>query len=143
MNTTIRKMVIEDYATVYSLWESAEGIGLSAADTKTNIARYLSKHSNSSFVALDGAKIIGAVLGGHDGRRGYIHHLAIETDYQNQGIGRRLVDACIEAFRKEGIGKCHVFIFKQNRPAISFWQKNGFHKRSDIVIMSYFTGQSD
>ena len=89
-----------------------------------------------SFVAKDGSTVIGAVLSGHDGRRGYIHHLAVHPDYRRQGIGQQLIDHCFAALLAIGIQKCHLFIFKENQSGIAFWEGTGWSYREDIAVMS-------
>ncbi len=124
------------YKEVYALWQSCEGVGLSSADKPENIAAYLERNPGMSFLALDGEDIVGAVLGGHDGRRGYIHHLAVQENYRRQEIGRRLVEHCLAALKKEGIQKCHLFIFHENEAGIAFWEDIGWTFRQDIRVMS-------
>jgi hypothetical protein len=74
----MRDFALADYDTVLALWRSCEGIGLSDSDTREAIATYLARNPGLSLVATDAdGVIVGAVLGGHDGRRGYLHHLAV------------------------------------------------------------------
>lgn len=136
MNIAIRPMSIIDYEAVISLWQAAEGVGLSAADERTAIARYLERNPGLSFTAWDGEMLVGAVLCGHDGRRGFIHHLAVAASRQRQGIGHMLVERCLAGLRGQGIDKCHLFVFKANTTAQAFWQEIGWAQRHDLVIMS-------
>jgi ribosomal protein S18 acetylase RimI-like enzyme len=136
MNTNIREMTIDDYEQVYALWENSEGIGLSDADSKEGIKRFLKCNPMLSFVAFEGDQIVGAALCGHDGRRGYIHHLAVDKSHRRQGIGRSLVGRCMYALMRIGIGKCHLFVFGENREAIDFWETLGYSQRVELVMMS-------
>lgn len=129
---------ISNYDAVYDLWQSCSGVGLSSADSAENIAAYLNHNPGMSFIARDGDMIVGTILGGHDGRRGYIHHLAVRDDYRRQGIGRQLVDRCLGQLRGEGIQKCHLFIFHENDSGIAFWQDSGWVFRQDIRVMSTY-----
>jgi ribosomal protein S18 acetylase RimI-like enzyme len=97
---------------------------------------YLKRNSGMSFVARYKNEIIGAVLCGHDGRRGYLHHLAVHADFRNQGIGRSLVEKCVAALQSGGIQKCHLFIFSSNENGIRFWEKIGWTRRKDIGVVS-------
>jgi ribosomal protein S18 acetylase RimI-like enzyme len=126
------------YDRVLSLWRQCTGIGLSSADEKDRIEAYLERNPQMSFVAMTGNQIIGAILGGHDGRRGYIHHLAVHPDFRRLGIGRQLVDQCLQAMRDKGIEKCHLFIFNDNADGIDFWKSIGWGRRSDISVISKF-----
>lgn len=135
--TTYRPMILDDYDEVYALWQSLPGIGLSSADSRENIARYLQVNPGFSFVAYGGGSLVGAVLCGHDSRRGYLHHLAVHPNFQRQGIGKVLVDHCLKALQKAGIHKVHIFVIAGNEDGLLFWQKNGWRKRDDIFVMSY------
>jgi len=125
-----------DYDEVYAMWQRCEGVGLSSADSRPNIAAYLDRNPGMSFVAKYEDTIVGAILCGHDGRRGYIHHLAVLDNYRRQGIGRQLVKRVLTALHAEEIQKCHLFIFNENEAGISFWQSIGWIFRQDIRVMS-------
>jgi putative acetyltransferase len=92
-----------------------------------------------SFVAVGDGGIVGAVLAGHDGRRGYIHHLAVHPDWRRHGIGRRLIDRCLGALRDAGINKCHTFVFRDNPGGIAFWKSLGWTPRTDLGLLSRTT----
>ena len=86
-------------------------------------------------------ELVGAVLCGHDGRRGYIHHLAVRPESRRQGIGRQLVRACLSGLHRQGMQKCHLFVFRQNSPAIAFWLANNFTGRDELSMMSTYIEQ--
>lgn len=134
---SIRPFTLDDYAAVYALWQATEGVGLSSADEAPAIAAYLARNPGLSFVAVSDDAPVGTILGGHDGRRGYIHHLAVVPAYRRQGIGRALVSRCLAGLAAEGIHKCHLFIYGENENGRTFWQALGWHLRHDIQIMSY------
>jgi len=129
-------MTIGDYADVLDLWQTSEGVGLSDSDSRENIQQYLDRNSGMSFVALMDDKVVGAILAGHDGRRGYIYHLAVNPDFRRQGIGRNLVERCIKIMAESGIKKCHLFIFNENTEGMAFWESIGWSPRSDIGVIS-------
>jgi len=132
----IRPFTMADYAAAYALWQATEGIGLSSADRPEAIARYLQRNPGLSFVAYRGDVLIGAVLCGHDGRRGYLHHLAVAPEHRRRGIGRALVEHCLRALANEGIAKCHLFVLRQNEKAIHFWQHLQWVERVELVVFS-------
>ena len=138
MNFELREMTINDYPAVYNLWENSEGIGLSDADSKEGIRHFLTHNPGLSYVALDNDQIVGAALCGHDGRRGYIHHLAVLSSHRKQGIGRSLVNRCVFALMQIGISKCHLFVFDGNQDAINFWNKVGWTQRVELMMMSQY-----
>lgn len=127
---------MNDYGEAIALWKSTEGMGLSAADGPVRIATYLARNPGTSFVARIDDELIGTVLAGHDGRRGYLHHLAVRPEWRGQGIGRTLVRHCLAALRVQGIDKCHLFVIKDNLAGLDFWRKNGWVERVDLVVMS-------
>ncbi len=127
---------IVDYEEIINLWEMCDGIGLSSADSPEKIRAYLERNPGMSFIAKIEGKIAGAVLSGHDGRRGFIHHLAVHPLFRKKGIGRKLANECVSALEAAGIEKCHLFIFTNNESGIEFWENIGWSMRKDIGIMS-------
>ena len=131
---TIRKMKITDYEAVYALWRKSPGMGLNDIDDSLDgIARYLKRNPRTCFVAELEGETIGAITAGHDGRRGYIHHTCVASEYWNNQIGTRLVDAALEALRAEGITKAALVVFEQNGHGNGFWERTGFTTRPDLV----------
>lgn len=136
MPVLIRPMTMTDYEAVCALWESCDGVGLNDADQPDPLSAYLHRNPGISFVAQEDSAIVGAVLCGHDGRRGYLNHLAVSPDHRYQGIARRLVAHCLEALQLAGIAKCHLFIFASNQDGRNFWQKIGWTLRDDLTVAS-------
>jgi ribosomal protein S18 acetylase RimI-like enzyme len=133
-------MVPTDYALLRTLWDSSEGVGLSDADSQTGFERFLKRNPGLSFVALDCDRLVGGVLCGHDGRRGYIHHLAVSSSHRRRGVARALVARCLSSLRAEGIQKCHVFVFDENEEGKLFWETSGWPARVELVMYSSPTG---
>lgn len=127
---------MEDYDKAYALWSSTDGVGLSDADSKDNIKVFLERNKGLSLVCEDNNRIVGTILCGHDGRRGYIYHVAVDKDYRHKGIGRELVSRCLKGLAREGITKCHLFVFLDNDPGHEFWTAVGWERREDIVVYS-------
>ena len=119
-------MTIEDYELVVELWRRTDGIVLSDTDEKEPMRRFLSRNPDLSLVAEMNDEVIGVVLCSHDGRRGYLHHLAVDKRYRRQGLGSELVQQCLSLLQREGIVKCNVFILEHNESGIAFWEHNGF-----------------
>lgn len=137
MYYSISPMKISDYDEVYALWSVSKGIGLSDADTSQAIQRYLEANPSGSFVARDThGKLIGAVLCGSDSRRGYLHHLAVAESARKSGVGRELVEHCMQALKARGITRCHIFVYRDNQEGSAFWEKIGWVARQDLQIMS-------
>jgi putative acetyltransferase len=138
MDIELREMTIDDYQTVYEVWKNSEGIGLSDADSREGIKRFLAHNPGLSYIALDGEEVVGAALCGHDGRRGYIHHLAVIPSHRKRGIGKSLVNRCMFALMQIGISKCHLFVFGDNQGAIDFWKNVGWTQRVELMMMSQY-----
>ena len=129
----IRLMTIDDYEQVYAIWLDTPGLGLNNLDdTKESIAKYLKRNPGTSFVAEVDGRIVGAILSGNDGRRGYIHHTAVDARAQRGGIGGALVDAALAALKAEGINKVALTAWVSNEKGNAFWEKQGFFIREDL-----------
>jgi len=128
-------MTIHDYPVVLSLWQRTEGLGLSRSDTKDSIAIFLKRNPGASAVAtLHSGELVGAVLCGHDGRRGYLHHLAVEPKFRRQGVAKLLLRWCFGHLAAERIDKCNVFLFSGNDAAVAFWKHEGWTARGDLHV---------
>ena len=125
MKVFIEPMTIDNYNEVIALWNVSENVGLSRADERENIKSYLARNPAMSFVAKDNGEIIGAALCGHDGRRGYLHHLAIAESYRKKGIGRKLAERCMESLKNAGIQRV---IRTGNQPV----HRNGLRRASSV-----------
>ncbi len=130
----IRQMKIEDYDGVYDLWIHTSGMGLNNLDdSRQGIEKYLRRNPTTCFVAEEKGRIIGAILSGHDGRRGYIYHTTVHEDFQGRGIGRELVERVMSALEAEGINKAALVAFARNESGNGFWERLGFTSREDLV----------
>jgi putative acetyltransferase len=138
--TIVRPFRVKDCAAVIALWRRTEGVGLNESDTRRAITAFLRRNPRLSFVAEQGGRIIGAVLCGHDGRRGYLHHLAVSKRHRRRGIGRLLVNACLAKLRQAGIQKCNIFIFANNAAGMKFWAHTGWSLRTELRLMQIRLG---
>lgn len=130
----IRLMSVEDYDKVNRLWKSTEGMGMrSLDDSIKGIEKFLKRNPSTNFVAQAENNIVGVILCGHDGRRGYIYHTAVNIDYRGKGIGRALVNKVVDALKKEDINKVALVVFSTNDLGNKFWQLLGFSKRNDLI----------
>jgi len=136
MEVLFEPMSMDHYDEVTALWQASENVGLSSADERERIETYLARNPDMSLVAKVDDCIVGAALCGHDGRRGYLHHLVVKKPHRKTGIGRRLVDKCMESLKNDGILKCHLFVFNRNEEGKAFWEKIGWSPRSDIRVVS-------
>lgn len=133
--TLVRPFRMADYDAVFALWRRCQGVGLGASDTRSAIAAYVRRNPGLSFVAQRKGKLVGAILGGHDGRRGYLHHLAVAAAHRRAGLGRKLVDRCLAQLREAGLEKCNIFVFAGNTEGMAFWARTGWRPRPDLCLL--------
>lgn len=130
----IRKMLISDYDEVYALWMSCAGMGLNNLDdSRDGINKFIKRNPDTCFVAENDNQLVGVIMVGNDGRRGYIYHTAVNPQYRKQGIARRLVDTAMQALEQCGINKAALVVFDKNENGNEFWEKLGFTVREDLV----------
>ncbi len=129
----IRVMREDDYAGVHALWMSIKGFGIrSIDDAKDGVARFLRRNPTTSMVACDNDTIIGAILCGHDGRRGCFYHVCVHEDYRKKGIGKAMATECMRALQAEQINKVSLIAFKSNEIGNRFWRSVGWTYRDDL-----------
>ncbi len=133
MEAVIRSMTIEDYPAVKALWQSIRGFGIrSIDDSEEGVRRFLIRNPGISVVAERDGEIVGAILCGHDGRRGCLYHVCVKEDHRRQGIGKAMVVFCMEALKKEQINKVSLIAFTRNDVGNAFWKEIGWTKRDDL-----------
>lgn len=133
--TVVRAMQLADFDEVTALWQRTEGIGLNESDAEEATRRYLERNPELSAVAIEDGRIVGAVLCGHDGRRGYLHHLAVAREHRNAGIATRMLRHCFDRLAEAHIPKCNIFLFDDNAEGAAFWLHAGWSKRGDLRVL--------
>lgn len=129
----LRPMQIEDYESVYNLWMTIDGFGIrSIDDSKAGVERFLRRNPTTSVVAEEDGKIVGAILCGHDGRRGCFYHVCVHKDYRKHGIGKAMAVFCMKALQEEEINKVSLIAFCDNEGGNQFWRKVGWTFREDL-----------
>lgn len=135
MDIEIRAMGREDYAQVFALWQRSPGVGLNESDVEEQIAAFLARNPGMSCVAAASGAIVGAVLCGHDGRRGSLHHLAVDATQRRRGVAARLIERCFERLAEHSIQKCNIFVYHDAEDAAAFWHHFGFSPRNDFRVL--------
>ena len=129
----IRLMTIEDYDNVHALWMTIKGFAIrSVDDSKEGVKRFLTRNPTTSVVAVCDEKVVGAILCGHDGRRGCLYHVCVHPDYRLRGIGRSMVTYCMNALKDEKISKVSLIAFTVNDIGNAFWKRIGWTRREDL-----------
>ena len=133
----IQIMQIADYDEVYRLWQECEGIGLYAVDdSRKGMERFLQRNPTSCFVMRKDQRIVGTILAGNDGRRGYIYHLAVAPAYRREHIGFELVNAALQELQRQKIHKAALVVYVNNAEGNAFWQRMGFDIRKELGYYS-------
>lgn len=136
---SIEEMSTDDYDAVFALLQATPGIRLGSANSREAMDRYLLRNPGMSFVARSGDRLVGCVMSGHDGRRGYLYHLAVVPDFRRRGIGSGLVTACLAKLRRNGIHKTHIQVVVENDAAHEYWINRGWQRRTDITTYTFET----
>jgi len=137
----IEKFKIEYYDEVVELWKKA-GIGVGSSDMIDEVTRVLNRNPDLFLIGKVQKKVIAVVIGAFDGRRGYVHHLAVDPDYQKMGFGKIIMEALIEQFRVKNIQKVHLFIQKSNKNVVEYYNNLGWEVRDDLIMMSFVPDKS-
>ena len=128
----IRTMTIDDYDSVVELMKQTPGVTFRDADSRESTDRYLQRNPGLSFVCEVEHQLVGCIMSGHDGRRGYLQHLVVLPAHRRQGISNALVEKCLSELEKLGILKSHIDVLKTNVLAAAYWDSQGWKIRSDI-----------
>lgn len=142
--TVIRVMTMEDYEEVHQLWMEIHGFGIrSLDDSKEGVERFLKRNPTTSMAALMDGKIVGAILCGHDGRRGCLYHVCVQESYRKHGIGQQMVKACLAALQEEKINKVNLIAFRKNEVGNRFWQSMGWKFKGDVNYYEYIINEDN
>ena len=141
---TVRSMQIEDYDQVYALWMTIHGFSIRTIDdSREGVERFLKRNPGISVVAEIDGRVVGAILCGHDGRRGCLYHVCVHEDYRMHGIGRAMVVHCMNALQQEGINKVSLIAFTKNDIGNAFWKQIGWTKREDLNYYDFVLNQKN
>jgi N-acetylglutamate synthase len=130
----IRELIEADFEPVMALWNSTPGVR--ATESPAEFARILARNPGLSCVARIDDEIIAAIFCCHDGRRGYLYHLAVAQSHRRQGIARAMVDRCLARLKAAGIARCTLFVVADNEEGTAFWKRIGWREREDLAAMA-------
>ena len=140
----IRVMTTDDYEEVHNLWMSIHGFAIrSIDDSKEGVERFIKRNPKTSVVAVSDGKIVGAILCGHDGRRGCLYHVCVHEDYRKHGIGKSMAVACVRALQAEQINKVNIVAFKSNELGNHFWKEEGWNFRDDLNYYDFTLNEAN
>jgi N-acetylglutamate synthase len=136
-------MTIADHGRVVDLMKATPGVSFRDADSRDSTERYLARNPDLSFVAEIAGSLVGCVMSGHDGRRGYLQHLIVLPSHRRKGIANDLVESCLVGLERLGILKTHIDVLKTNEVAQAYWNSRGWKLRSDIHRYSLIRSGSE
>jgi ribosomal protein S18 acetylase RimI-like enzyme len=135
LTVATREFRIADFGGALAVWRMVEGVEVAEGDSEQEVSEYLLRNPGLSRVAVNGDTIVGAVLCGHDGRRGLIYHLAVAPEYQGKGIGRQMLQECVNGLRGVGITRGIILVSDENATGRSFWLRNGWEDIPGAIPM--------
>ena len=130
-----REFSIDDYDAALQLWQRVEGLEVAEGDDKEGVAQFVARNPALSRVAIDGPTVVGVAMCGHDGRRGYIYHLAVDPAYRQCGLGKRLVQECLDGLHRVGIVRAIILVADYNLGGAEFWKRSGWEDIPGAVPM--------
>jgi N-acetylglutamate synthase len=130
-----REFCIGDYDAVLHLWNGVEGLEIAEGDDREGIAQFLERNPGLSRVAVEGSAIVGVALCGNDGRRGHVYHLAVDPAYQGCGLGKRLLDECLDGLRSAGVKRVIIMVADDNQRGAEFWKRRGWEEILGAIPM--------
>ena len=137
----IHIMTIDDYDEIYALWAASLASMRPALDSREAVERFLRRNPGLSVIAREGDRLVGSILCGHDGRCGYLYHVAVDAAHRRAGVGQAMVNACLAALRAEGITNCALVTFKTNALGNAFWPSQGFQLHDNVGF--YWRDEND
>ena len=130
-----RDFSIDDYDAVLQLWQRVEGLEVAEGDDKEGVTQFVARNPGLSRVAIKGSKVVGVAMCGHDGRRGHIYHLAVDPVYRRYGLGKRLVQECLDGLRRAGVVRAIILVADNNLVGAEFWKRAGWEDITGAVAM--------
>lgn len=133
----VEKAQLTDMVPMLNLWKATPGLGVGKGDGEDSLRDFMQRNPSTCLVLRIDEGIVATVLGGFDGRRGYIYHLAVHPDYQGKGYGKVLLNQVISELKSLGALKIHLFVFNDNQLAAGFYNHQGWELRQDIQVFSW------
>ena len=134
-NIVTREFSIDDYDASFQLWQRVEGLEVAEGDDKEGMTQFIARNPGLSRVAIDGTTVVGVAMCGHDGRRGYIYHLAVDPAYRRYGFGKRLVRECLDGLHQAGVVRAIILVSDNNLAGAEFWKRAGWEDIPGALAM--------
>lgn len=132
----VRPFVMDDYPVVLTLWRDAgPGLTLRPSDEPEEVAKKLGRDPDLFLIAEEEGQVVGVIMGAWDGRRGWIHHLAVLANNRKQGIGSALLNEVESRLKAKGCLKVNLMVHKENTAAQGLYRRLGYNDMSSILLM--------
>lgn len=135
----LRPLSDVDIPACRAFWPTIPGLGLSSADEPVALSAFFARNPDLSWGAFDGEALVATVLAGHDGRRGFLYHLAVATSHRGLGLSTELMRRSLDGLAQQGISKVHAFVLADNSQGLAFWAsaaRRGWARRGDLLLFS-------
>ena len=133
---TTREFVLSDHDRAVALWAKVDSVEICEGDSREEVAEYLKRNPGLSRVAEADGKMVGAVMCGHDGRRGWIYHLAVAQEYRGRGVGKLLLDDCVRGLQAAGLRRAIILVEGKNAAGHDFWLREGWEDIEGAIPMT-------
>ena len=130
-----REFSIADYDAAVQIWQRVEGVEIAEGDDRKGVAQFLARNPGLSRVAVDGPAVVGVALCGHDGHRGHIYHLAVDPAYHGRGLGKHLLDECLDGLHRAGVQRVSILVASDNQRGAEFWKRRGWEEIPGAIAM--------
>ena len=132
----LRQFTMDDYPSVRGLWATAgPGVTLRPSDEPSEVAKKLSRDPDLFLVAAVQNQIVGVIMGAWDGRRGWLHHLAVSHEYRGRGIATALLTEVEARLREKGCLKVNLMVFRENEQARRLYRQLGYDEMEPVLLM--------
>lgn len=127
----MREFRVDDGVMVRAFWE-ASGIKIRPGDDDRSLAAFAERNPGLFLLALDEHGLAATALGGWDGRRGWLYHVAVRPDQRRHGLGAQLVRTIEQRLRERGCPKVNLIVWDDNTAAMAFWTAAGYARATTV-----------
>ncbi len=127
----IREFRAADGPSLRAFWESC-GIRIRPGDDDASLTAFAARNPGLFLVGADERGIVASALGGWDGRRAWLYHVAVRPDQRRTGLARRIVAMIEERLRAIGCPKVNLIVWEDNTDAMAFWQASGYTREKAV-----------
>jgi ribosomal protein S18 acetylase RimI-like enzyme len=136
----LRVLHADDHASCLALWTLCDGVAVRMWEDATALERLIDRNPSMSWAAEYMGRLVGTVLCGHDGWRGWLYHVAVDPAWRRRGIATALVSRAQAELAKANVRRVHALMLSGKRDAMQFWAAAGWRLREDLSLVSFDLG---